>query len=133
MKKSLFVAVAMLVSGSVFSATDHYFLRDGNHVHHLKITTVGDEISASTDVDFEPNAGEQGGAACSAAVSGEAKKLSESELVLKKQIEGEARYCSVQIHLTPTGARLEQSPDCTYYAAGICHFDSDGKELVKIK
>jgi hypothetical protein len=133
MKKSLFLAVAMLISGGAFAATDHYILRDGNHVHHLKITTLGDEITASTDVDFEPNAGEQGGSACSAAVSGEAKKVSDNELVLKKQIEGEARYCSVQIHLTPTGAKLEQSSDCTYYAAGICHFHSDGKELVKIK
>jgi hypothetical protein len=133
MKKSLFLAVALLISGGVLAATDHYILRDGNHVHHLKITTLGDEITASTDIDFEPNAGEQGGAACSAAVSGEAKKVGENELVLKKQIAGEARYCSVQIHLTPTGAKLEQSPDCTYYAAGICHFDSNGKELVKIK
>jgi hypothetical protein len=133
MKKSLFLAVAMLVSGSAFAATEHYLLRDGNHVYHLKITTLGDEISASTDVNFEPNSTEQGQAPCSAEVSGEAKKVGENELVLKRQIEGEARYCSVQIHLTPTGAKLEQSPDCSYYAAGICHFSSDGKELAKIK
>jgi hypothetical protein len=133
MKKSLFLAVAMLVSGSAFAATEHYLLRDGNHVYHLKITTLGDEISASTDVNFEPNSTEQGQPPCSAEVSGEAKKVGENELVLKRQIEGEARYCSVQIHLTPTGAKLEQSPDCSYYAAGICHFSSDGKELAKIK
>ena len=133
MKRTVFLAVAMLVSGGALAATDHYLLRDGNHVHHLKITTLVDEITGSTDIDFEPNASETGQAACSASIAGDIKKVSDDELVLKKQIEGEARYCNVKIHLTPNGAKLEQSQDCGYYVAGICHFDSDGKELVKIK
>lgn len=133
MKKTLFLAVAMLVSGTVSAATDHYLLRDGNHVQHLKITTLGKEITASVDVDFEPNPDEAGKHACSATVADQAKSVGENELVLKKHIEHEARSCSVKIHLTPNGAKLEQSEECGYFAAGICSFSSNGKELVKIK
>lgn len=133
MKKNLFLAAAMLVSGTAFAATDHYLLRDSNHVHHMKITKLGDEITVSADVDFEPNANEKGGHACSAEISGEAKSVSENELVMKKRIEHETHFCTLQIHLTPDGAKVEQSDDCHYYAAGLCHFGSDGKELLKIK
>lgn len=125
--------LALLASGSAFGATDHYLLRDGSHVYHMKITQIGDDLSVSADVNFEPNAAESGKAACSAEVSGEAKRVGENELVMKKQVEGEARYCTLKIHLTPTGAKVEQSEDCTYYAAGICHFDSNGKELTRWK
>ena len=133
MKIKLFLAIAMLVSTSAFAATDHYILRDGNHTQHLKITSVGNDIKVSADVDFEPNAAETGRHACSAQVSGDAKKVAENELVMKKHIEGEARICSLKIHLTPNGAKLEQSEECNYFAAGICHFTSDGKELLKIQ
>lgn len=133
MNKRVLLGLAMLFSGSVFAATDHYLLRNDTHVHHLKITTIGDETKVSMDVDFEPNPSEAGREACSAEVSGEAKKVGDNEWVMKKQIQGEARYCSLNIHLSPTGAKVEQSPDCTHFAAGICHFDSDGKELAKIK
>lgn len=133
MKKSLFFAGLLLLSTTSMAATDHYILRDGNHVQHLKITKINDEINVSADVDFEPNSSETGKHACSAEVSGEAKTVAENELVMKKRIEGEARSCSIKIHLTPNGAKLEQSEDCLYYAAGICHFGSDGKELIKIK
>lgn len=133
MKKSLFLAVAMLVSGSAFALTDHYILRDGTHVQHLKITKLGDDVTVSADVDFEPNASEEGKHACSAEVSGEAKVVNDNELVLKKHIEGEKRFCSVKVLLTPNGAKLEQTEDCNYFAAGICRFATDGKELLKIK
>ena len=133
MKKHLFLAIAMLVSSSAFAATDHFLLRDGNHVQHLKITTVGDDITVSADVDFEPNAAEAGRHACSAQVSGEAKKVAENEIVMRRHIEGEKSICSLKVHLTPNGSKVEQSEECHYYAAGICHFTSDGKELLKIK
>lgn len=133
MRKTLFLAIAMLASGTAAAATDHYLLRDGNHVQHLKVTTLGKEINATVDVDFEPNPDEAGKHACSATVSDEAKSVGENELVLKKHIGGEARSCSIKVHLTPNGAKLEQSDECTYFAAGICSFSSNGKELVKIK
>ena len=126
MIKNLFLVMALFVSASAFAATDHYILRDGNHVQHLKITQFGNAITVSADVDFEPNSAETGRNACSAQVSGEAKKVSDTELVLKKHIEGEARSCQVKVLLTPDGAKLEQSADCSY-------FTSDGKELLKIK
>jgi len=133
MKKNLFLALALLTSSSAFAATDHYLLRDGSHVHHLKITTVGKDITVHTDVDFEPNTTEAGGHACSAQVSGEAKIVAENELVMKKHIEGEAKICTLKIHLSPNGAKVEQSDECSYFATGICHFTSDGKELLKIQ
>ena len=133
MKKALLLAAAMLVSGNVWAFTDHYILRDGSHVLHLKVTKVGDDAYASMDVNFEPNATEAGRAACSADISGDAKFVSENEVVMKKQIEGEARHCTLKISLSPTGAKVEQSADCGHYAAGLCHFSSEGKELLKVK
>lgn len=133
MKKTLFLAVAMLVSGSAFALTDHYVLRDGNHVQHLKITTVGNDTTASSDVDFEPTTGEEGKHACSADISGEAKFTGENELVMKKQIPSERKFCTLNIKLSPNGAKIEQSEECGYFAAGLCHFGSEGKELVKVK
>lgn len=133
MKKSLFLMAVMLASSGAYAATDHYVLRDGNHVQHLKISTVNDEITVSADVDFEPNANEAGSPACTGEVSGEAKSLAANELLMKKHSEGQATFCELKIHLTPTGAKVEQSADCTNFAAGICRFSTDGKELVKIK
>ena len=133
MKKSLFLTAAMLVSGGAFATTDHYVLRDGNHVQHLKITTVNDETTVSADVDFEPNANEAGSKPCSGEVSGEAKSVGANEWVMKKHSEGEAAYCELKVYLSPNGAKVEQSKDCDNFAAGICRFSSDGKELVKIK
>ena len=133
MKKSLFLAAAMLVSGGAYAASDHYVLRDGNHVQHLKITTINDEITVSADVDFEPNANEAGSKPCSGEVSGKAKMTGANELVMKKHSEGEATFCELKVQLSPVGAKVEQSKGCGNFAAGVCHFSSDGKELVKIK
>ncbi len=133
MKKSLFLTAVMLVSGSALAATDHYVLRDGNHVQHLKITTIKDYITVSADVDFEPNDAEAGREACVGEVSGEAKVVAENELVMKKRSESEATFCELKVHLSPTGAKVEQSKDCDNFAPGICRFATDGKEMVKVK
>jgi hypothetical protein len=133
MKKTLFLTLAMLVSGTAFATTDHYVLRDGNHVHHLKVTETKQEITVSTDVDFEPNADEKGKNACSASLSDEAKRMDKDKLIVKKHSEIDSSFCELKIHLSETGAKIEQSKDCDNFAAGICHFSSDGKELVKVK
>jgi len=52
---------------------------------------------------------------------------------MKKHSEGEATFCELKVHLSPDGAKVEQSKGCGNFAPGICHFSSDGKELVKIK
>ena len=132
MKKSLF-CFAMLISGSVFATTNHYVLREGKHVHHLKITQLNDEYTVSSDVDFEPNADEKGSLACSADIAGEAKSTGKDKLTLKKHSEEDATYCVLDIQLSPTGAKIEQSENCKNFVTGICHFSSDGKELLKIK
>ena len=133
MKKSLIMAAMMLVSGVAFAFADHYVLRDGNHVQHLKITKINEEITVSADVDFEPNANEAGKLPCTGEVSGEAKSVAANELVMKERAESEAAVCELKIHLTPTGAKVEQSKDCDNFSPGICHFSTDGKEMVKIK
>lgn len=131
MKKTLF-CLALLTSGSVIAATDHYIKRDGNHVQHLKITKIGDEIDVLMDVDFEPNANEQG-KVCNAEIEGKAKSTGDNKIQLKKHSEGEANYCTLDITTSNTGAKVEQSKDCDNFVTGICHFSSDGKELTKIK
>ncbi|MGZ8190059.1 MAG: hypothetical protein ACXWTS_02390 [Methylococcaceae bacterium] len=133
MKKSLFLAIAMLISGGASAATDHYVLRDGNLVRHLKITKISDEITVSADVDFESAPNEAESSSCSVDISAEAKSAGENELVMKKHSESEATYCELKIHLSPTGAKIEESKDCDNFAVGKCHFSSEGKELVKIK
>jgi len=133
MKKFLFMGIMALFSANALAVTDHYFLRDGNHVHHLKITKIGEDITVSMDVNFEPNANEEDNKPCSADISGEAKANGEHQIILKKQPVGEALYCTLTVNLTANGAKVEQSEDCKYFASGICHFDSVDKELIRIK
>lgn len=133
MKKSLFLTIAMLASGSAFAATDHYVLRDGDYVRHLKVTKINNEYTVSADVDFESTAKETGNAHCSETISGKAKSTGENELIMKKHSESEASFCELKIQLSPTGAKVEESKDCGTFTVGKCHFSSDGKELVKVK
>ena len=133
MKKSLCLALALFVSGGAVAATDHYVLRDGDYVRHLKITKLGDETKVSADVDFEAAANASDSSACSVSIGGEAKTVADNELVMKKHSESEASYCELKVHLSATGAKIEESKDCDNFAVGKCHFTSDGKELVKIK
>jgi hypothetical protein len=133
MKKTLFLTIAMLISGGAFAGTEHYVLRDGNHVQHLKVTDKNGEVTVSTDVDFEANANEKDRPACSASLSDEAKRVDKDNLIVKKHSEVDASFCELKINLTDTGAKIEQSKDCENFATGICHFSSDGKELVKVK
>lgn len=132
MKKILF-SLAMMVSGSVLAATDHYILREGNHVHHLKITQSGDEYKVTADVDFEPNADEKVAKACSAEINDDAKSTGKNTLQVKKHSEGEANYCTLDIELTANGAKVKQSKDCDNFVTGICHFDTEGKEMKKVQ
>lgn len=134
MNKALFAGLALLVSTSVFAGTEHYVGRDGKHVQHLKINQIGNENNVSMDVDFEPTgSAEEGRKPCSADIRGEAKKTAENTLVLRKQAEGEAHYCTLTITTSSEGAKVDQSADCKYFVAGICHFDTDGHELARVK
>lgn len=133
MKYILSALLTFMVSSSAFAGTEHYLRRDENHVQHLRVTRIGDDIKISMDVEFEPNNSEAGQKACSAEVSGEAKSTGENEITMRKQIEGEAKHCTLKIQTSSNGAKVEQTPECGYYVTGICHFDSDGKELAIIK
>lgn len=133
MKKILLLAVGLLLSSAALAQTDHYFLRDGNHVRHLKISKVGDATTVTADVDFEPNASEEGKYPCASEISGEAKNVSENEIVLKKHAESEASYCELTVKLSATGAQVSQSEGCDNFVTGICRFATEGKELVKMK
>lgn len=133
MKKSLFLTISILISGNVFAATDHYFLRDGGYVRHLKVTTLGDESTISADVDFESTGNEADGTNCSETISGKAKNAGKDGLVMKKHSESEASFCELKIQISPNGAKIEESKDCDNFTAKKCHFSSDGKELIKIK
>ena len=133
MKHLIFALVALVASGQAMADTQHYFRRDGNHVHHLKITNVAGEVFVAADVDFDPNADEGAQKHCSAAISGEAKKTGDNEITFRKHIEGEAKHYVLKVSVSPEGAKVEQSAECSYYVTGICHFDSDGKELTRVK
>jgi hypothetical protein len=133
MKKSLFLTIALLISGNVLAATDHYILRDANYVRHLKISQVNNEYTVSTDVDYDSAANEAGKAHCSEDISGKAKSVGKDQLVMKIHSEGEATFCELNIKLSPNGAAIEESKDCDNFTVGHCHFSSEGKELIKIK
>jgi hypothetical protein len=129
MKKIGILFVALTVSSWAFAGTDHYLRRDGGSVQHLKITHRGDDIRVTLDVDAEA----EGNKSCSSEIQDDAKKTAENELVVKKQAEGEATYCTVKIHLSGDEARLEQSDGCEYFLGNLCKFDTKGQPLVRIK
>lgn len=133
MKYLILAIVAIAVSGTALADTNHYVRRDGNHVQHLKISKIGNDVFVTADVDFDPNSNETTHKHCGAEIRGEAKSTGPNEITLRKQIEGEAKHCTLKITLSGDGAKVEQSTECNYYAAGICHFDSDGKELTRVK
>jgi hypothetical protein len=133
MKRKLVLTIAMLVSGNIFAATDHYVLRDDGYVRHLKVTSTNDEFHVTADVDFESTANNGSSARCSSQISGDAKSVGKNELVMKKHSESEASYCELKIQLSQNGAKIEQSKACENFAVGNCRFSSDGKELAKIK
>ena len=133
MKKILFLTLAMLVSGNVFAATDHYILRDGNHVYHLKVTEINQEITVHADIDYEPSANETDKKACSVSLSAEAKRTDKNTLILKKHSGIDASFCELKIHITDTGEKIDRSEDCDKFTTGLCRFTNDGKELVKVK
>ena len=135
MKRAMLLTCAVMATSHAYATTDHYLRRDGGHVQHLKITTIGDEIDAAMDVDFEPTPEEaaRGFKPCSVDVEGEAKKIGDKVILLKKQIPGEAHYCSVEITLDGDAAKTKQSQECRYFLANFCKFDSEGKALLKIK
>ncbi|MCU0735227.1 MAG: hypothetical protein MUF20_06855 [Methylotetracoccus sp.] len=135
MKKAVILGLACVVCGAAFASTEHYVRRDGAHVQHLKITRIGDDIKAAMDVDFEPNAmeAERGVRPCAAEIEGEAKMISETELVFKEQIPGERRYCELRVQLNGDEARVSESRECGYFLANFCRFDSEGKVLLRFK
>ncbi|MFZ4704302.1 MAG: hypothetical protein ACOYMG_30030 [Candidatus Methylumidiphilus sp.] len=133
MKKTMFFALGLLFSTSVLASADHYIRKDGTHIQHLKITKQAGEVKVLLDVDFEPT-GTETDKPCSTEISGEAKVISENELHLKKQAQGEAHYCQLKIMLNGDEAKIEESQDCVRYFTGdFCRFDSEGKVLTKIK
>jgi hypothetical protein len=133
MKKTLLLALGLMFSASAFAGADHYIRKDGNHTQHLKITKQNDKVEVLVDVDFEPT-GAETDKPCSTDISGEAKVISENELHLKKQAQGEAHYCELNILLNGDEAKILATPDCAEYFTGkFCRFDSEGKVLNKIK
>jgi hypothetical protein len=133
MKKNLFLAITLLVSGSAFAVTDHYVSQDGTYARHLKITQIDGEYTVTADVDYDASATEGSNAHCSESISGKAKSTGENELLMKKHSESSASFCELKIKLSPTGAKPEESEDCATFTVGKCHFSSGDKELPKVK
>lgn len=132
MNRFFFLAVVFAFSTGALASTDHYLRRDGGHVQHLKVIQRGGETQVSMDVDFDPDSDDRKGVhPCSVDISGEARSLAPNELVVKKQIENEARHCTLKIHLGTDSARVEQSEECAYYAGHFCKFDTEGQALKK--
>ncbi|MFM8331754.1 MAG: hypothetical protein ACKN9T_08700 [Candidatus Methylumidiphilus sp.] len=133
MKKTLLIALGLLFSTSVLAGADHYIRKDGGHVQHLKVSKQKGEVNVLVDVDFEPT-GKEDEKPCSTEISGEAKVVSDSELHLKKQAQGEAHYCELTILLNGDEAKILDTPDCAKFFTGdFCRFDSEGKVLNKVK
>jgi hypothetical protein len=59
--------------------------------------------------------------------------VADNELVLRKQVEGETRYCELKIHLKGDAAVIEQSKDCDYFLGAYCKFASEGEPLVLVE
>jgi hypothetical protein len=134
MKRVSAAVVSLLFSANVFAVAQHYVRQDGGHVQHLKVNKVGNEIRVGVDVDFEPvGSVDEGKRPCSHELDGNAEQVAENELVLRKQVESEARYCELKIHLKGEAAVIEQSKDCDYFLGTYCKFASEGKPLILVK
>lgn len=132
MKKSLFLAIALLTSGSVFAAADHYVLREGDVVRHLKVVKIKDDYTVRAEVDYDSTAN-GANEHCAADIAGKAKVAGKDELTLKKHSESEASFCELKILLSPTGAKIEEGKECGSFEMNKCRFSSEGKELVKVQ
>jgi len=127
------MALGLMFSTGVLASAEHYVRADGNHVQHMKVTKQKGAVNVRVDVDFEPSANETD-RPCSEEISGEAKVISENELVLKRQAQGEAHYCELKIHLSSDEAKIEESQDCArYFSGGLCRFGSEGKPLKRVR
>ena len=135
MKKSIFFAAIWLFSSTAFAVTNHYYMRDGNHVQHMKITQLKNnkEIHVSIDVDFEANEDEEGRRTCAAEISGKAEYIKDDELFMKIHSKGQANYCKLNIKLRDDSATIKQSEHCDNFVRGICHFSTGAKSLKKIE
>ncbi|MEY2701203.1 MAG: hypothetical protein RIQ52_1958, partial [Pseudomonadota bacterium] len=103
------------------------------HVQHLRIHNQGKEVHVSMDVDFEPNgAEEENFKSCSHEIAGEAHRVADNELVVKRQADGEAHYCQLHIQLNGDAAVVEQSKDCVYFLGSFCRFDTQGQSLKRV-
>jgi hypothetical protein len=133
MQKVLIFYFAALFSTGVMAGAEHYIRVDGGHVQHLKVTKQKGEVNVLVDVDFEP-AGAENDKPCSTEISGEAKVIEGGELVLRKQAQGEAHYCQLNIKFNGDQATIEESQDCArYFTGGFCRFGSEGRSLTKVK
>jgi len=131
--KLMLLGLGLLVSAQVMAGADHYVRKDGSHVQHLKISKQKGDVNVLVDVDFDPS-GSETDKPCSAEIAGEAKVISDTELKLKKQAQGEAHYCELTITLGADDAKIEESQDCArYFSGGFCRFGSEGKSLKKIQ
>lgn len=133
MKKIIVIAAMALSFSNVYAGTDHYVLKDGGFVRHLKVTQNKDDYTVTADVDFESTGNEESKEHCSINLSSPAKSAGANELLVKKHSESAASFCELKIHLSPTGAKIEQASDCVDFTVGKCSFSSDGKELLKLK
>lgn len=134
MKKIVYAALGFFFASTASADVDHYLRTAGDHVQHLKIITDKDgETHVRMDVDFVPGADDKSAHACSVEIAGEAKKVSESEWVVKKQSEGERHYCTLNITLQGEAASVKQSADCSYFLGHLCKFDSEGDTLKKVR
>jgi len=133
MKKFAVFVLSAVVSGTALAGADHYVRKQGGLIQHLKVSKMKSDVSVMVDVDYEPASGEPG-QACSESFSGQAKVVSDSELVLKRQAQGEAHYCQLTVRLGDDEAKIEESDDCAAYFSGeFCRFGTGGKALTKIK
>jgi hypothetical protein len=136
MKKIAYAAAALgfFFATAATAGAEHYLRTDGGKVQHLKIITDKDgELHVRMDVDFEPGPNDQDAHACSVEIAGEAQKVSDNELVVKKQSAGERHYCTLNITLQGDGLSVKQSPDCSYFLGHFCKFDSEGAALKKVR
>lgn len=134
MRKIAYLFIGLFFASAVNADVEHYLRSAGSHVQHMKIVTDknGDK-HVRMDVDFVPSASDKNQNNCSVEIAGEAKKVSENELVVRKQSEGERRYCTLNIILQGDAATVKQSEDCGYFLGHLCKFDSEGETLKKVR
>jgi len=124
----------MLVSGSALAATDHYVLRDGNHVQHLKdYKNQWWDFSKRRRQFLNRMPTKLAANPVPAKFQVKPRVWLQTNWLWKSVLKAKRLFVSWRFILAQLVPRLKQSKDCDNFGSGYLPLLYNGKELIKVK